>query len=239
MLHRRGEMTEDNGNKRRGSCVLSPAYMAQLRPLAEAMLARGITHLVHDRHGNPVRSLSLGVWRTILKDAQVPYRVLHCLKDTAVQIARVEGVPLYAAAERFATTPDTLIAFYGADRDLGVQIDPAEAQGTRLKWRARHEAAKARRATADAAKSAREAHGDARFSTATAARAKLPVPKPPNARVTVTGGAEVVALDVVEDMERLIRASSDQLSAGIEAAHNVVRLAGRKPKGRGGRGKRR
>ena len=53
------------------------------------------------------------------------------------------------------------------------------------------------------------------------------------------GGAQVVMLDVAKDAESLIRASSVQSSAGIEAARNVVRLAGRKLKGSGGMGPRR
>lgn len=238
VLHRRGEMTVDTANKRRGSCVLSSAYMAKLRPLAEAMLAKGIVHLVHDRHGNAVKSLSLKVWRQILKDAQVPYRVLHCLKDTAVQIARVEGVPLYVAAERFATTPDTLVAFYGADWDLAVQIDPAEAQGNRFKWLARHEAAKARRFIADSARAARTPVGDVPAKPRGGARAGGGKPKPasPAAPAGVIGGAQVVALDVVEDVERLTRASQPQSSSGIELAHNVRRLADRKPEGHKGNG---
>ena len=157
ILHRRGMMTQDTPAKRRGSCVLSSAYMAEIRPIAEAAISRGIVHLIHDASGKPLKSLSVAAWKKILADAQVPYRCIHCLKDTAVQIARVEGVPLYSAAERFATAPETLVAHYGADWDLGLQIDPAEAQGTRAKWRAMHAAAKARTERADEARAAREA----------------------------------------------------------------------------------
>jgi hypothetical protein len=155
VLHRRGLMTEDVPGKRRGSCLMSPAFMAFIRPIADAALAAGATHLITSADGRPVTELRQRAWKRILRDAQVPYRVVHCLKDSAIQIARVEGVPLYSAAERFATTPETLVAHYGADWDIAVQLDPAEAQGERSKWLRMHEAVKARAAIAQAGRAAR------------------------------------------------------------------------------------
>lgn len=228
ILYRRGQMEVDTDNKRRGACVLSSAYMAKLRPVAEAAIARGVESLVHDRHGRPVKRLRLEVWRAILKDAQVPYRVLHCLKDTAVQIARLEGVPLYAAAERFATTPETLVAFYGADWDLGLQIDPAEAQGAQVRWRAAHAAAKARQETAATARAARAERG--RPGRNARGRAVDVLATPPAAPV-VGGGFVADGGAVALPVEGAERAAATP-TANPEAAHNVVRLADRRPKGR-------
>ncbi|MGE7471968.1 hypothetical protein ACQKLX_21180 [Bosea sp. NPDC003192] len=80
---------------------------------------------------------------------------IHCLKDKAIQIARREGVSLHDAAERFSTKPETLYNFYGADWDLGNQIDAAEAQGERRRWRRAFERARARRELAEVSRSAR------------------------------------------------------------------------------------
>jgi hypothetical protein len=152
ILYRRGEMTQDRPIKRRPACVLSQEYLHFLRPIAEDCLARGITHLIHDKYGNPAKKLDYTQWKRILKSANVKYRRLHCLKDTAVQISRLEGVPLAVAAERFGNDPQTLTRHYGSDWDLGNQIDAAEAQGRRERWVARHEGAKARRNVAQAAR---------------------------------------------------------------------------------------
>ncbi len=189
VLHRRGLMTEDVPNKRRGSCLMSSRFMDFIRPIAAAALARGATHLITTADGHPLKNLDIHLWKQILADAKVPYRVLHCLKDTAVQIARVEGVPLYAAAERFATTPATLIAHYGADWDLKVQMDPAEVQGARHKWLRLHEALKTRAAVAAAARAAKVK----RVQIPRGGRKRLPPRKPlalpPPAGAARDGGA--------------------------------------------------
>lgn len=227
ILHRRGMMTEDVKNKRRGSCVLSTAYLAYIRPIAEAAIAQGVIHLIHDRYGRPVKRLNGEIWRNILKDAQVPYRVIHCLKDTAIQIARVEGVPLYSAAERFATTPQTLVAHYGADWDVALQIDPAEAQGTRAKWLAMHAAAKERDERATKARVARESLGDTRQPKAS--RRKPARRKP---MLVVLPGHASTPANVVP----LMAPVADAQVAGVRMplpgdAHDLIRLADRRPEG--------
>jgi hypothetical protein len=94
-------------------------------------------------------------WKQILKDARVPYRKIYALKDVAVQISRREKVTVYDAAERFSITPEVLVKNYGADWDLGNQIDPAAAHGAQVNWRRTHALAKARKAEAEAARAAR------------------------------------------------------------------------------------
>ncbi|MGA2491470.1 MAG: hypothetical protein ABSF67_00815 [Roseiarcus sp.] len=229
ILHRRGLMTEDVANKRRGSCVMSSAFMDFIRPIAEAGLARGATHLVTYADGSPVPRLSLAMWYNIQRDAQVPLRVIHCLKDTAIQIARIEGVPLYSAAERFATTPMTLVAHYGADWDVGVQIDPAEAQGTRSKWLRMHEAVKARAAAAEAGRIARAER--AKLGKGNAKTRALPTAKPPMLLLPPPAkgvGAEAPA-------EQPARSAEGQPQEGRVAlpgdAHDAARLKDRKPTG--------
>lgn len=155
VLHRRGEMTEDDPVKRRLSCVLSPQFLELARPWLEADLSMGYTHVVHDWEGRPLWRIRREAWIRILKDARVPYRKFYALKDTSVQISRSEGVRLHDAAERFSIQPETLTKHYGADFDLGVQIDVAAAHGAQVKWRRAHELAKAREAQAEAARMAR------------------------------------------------------------------------------------
>ena len=97
------------------------------------------------------------MWREILKDACVEKRVYHATKDTAVQIARTEKMPLHDTAEYFRTTPRTLTMHYGSDFDLGLQTDISDAMGKRVSWRRKHVVNEARKAVAQSVRDGRAA----------------------------------------------------------------------------------
>jgi hypothetical protein len=112
--------------------------------------------------------------------------VIDGVKDTAIQRARVSGVRLYDAAEYFQTTPKTLLANYGADWDLGLQIPVAEAIGNTDEWRAAHAANEERARRAERGRAARGARWDVR------AAARLPAPAA--RRANEAGASDATAL---------------------------------------------
>jgi hypothetical protein len=157
VLHRQGEFQQASKNKRRGVCLLPEQLLEILRPMRDADLEAGVIWVLHDVRGNRLTTIGHDEWEELHKDACVPYRVFHALKDTAVQRARVSGVRLSDAAEYFQTTPKTLLAHYGADWDLGLQIPVAESIADTEKWRAAHAADQERRGRAERARAARDA----------------------------------------------------------------------------------
>ena len=100
VLHRIGEFEQEEENKRRGAVLLSSELLDILRPIAEDDIRGGCIWVVHDSRGNRLPTLDVDVWRGILLDACVEYRVYHATKDTAVQIARVQkaGIPVCGTA---------------------------------------------------------------------------------------------------------------------------------------------
>ena len=156
VLHRIGDNQRET-SKRRGHALLSQELLDLLRPIAEADLKSGCIWVVHDANGRRLQTLDVHVWREILKDACVEKRVYHATKDTAVQIARTEKMPLHDTAEYFRTTPRTLTMHYGSDFDLGLQTDISDAMGKRVSWRRKHVVNEARKAVAQSVRDGRAA----------------------------------------------------------------------------------
>lgn len=210
VLHRQGSNQRRFKVKRRGAALLPPELVDVLRPIAEADLRAGCVWVIHDAEGNRLRTLKVPTWREILADALVTDRRYHATKDTGVQISRHQRVRLYDAAEYFQTTPRTLVGSYGADFDLGLQIDVATAMGRRDLWRQNHAANEAR---AKAAAAAREARAARRLPPPTPLALPPPDASPPDepapaACVSADGPAGAVAL----------AATAHDLPATIKAA---------------------
>jgi hypothetical protein len=154
-------------------------------------------------------------------------------------------VPTGAQSEYFQTTERTL-AKYGADVDLGLQIDIAEVMGLRDDWRRNHEADARRIAVAAAARAARAAKLSRpmkALSAPEAASKTLSRDPVPAAAIAATAGREVssVVQALLADAERDFVAVREAASraAGAPRRGKRGRRSVRPWPGRAGRGRRR
>ncbi len=220
VIHRQGSRGRNNRVKRRGAARLPKALVEKLRPIAAADIAAGCIWVIHDAEGNRLANLDIAEWDAIQSDAKVDRRVFHAGKDTAIQITRHAKVGLVKVAEYFQTTEQTMGRRYGADFDLALQDDVAEALGERTEWLRKHAINRALSQQAEAARKAK-AERMLRPGSAPALPAPRPAPAAPvPAAPARTAGA--AALPVALPFEGVLKEAIRDFPRAREAAANAM-----------------
>jgi hypothetical protein len=238
VIHRQGSRGRKSRVKRRGAARLPRPLVEKLRPIAAADIAAGCIWVIHDAEGNRIENLALAEWDAIQSDAKVDRRVFHAGKDTAIQITRYAKVGLVKTAEYFQTTERTMGRRYGADFDLALHDDVAEALGERTEWLRKHainrvlsrQAEAARKAKADRLLRPGSAPLPASKPEAGPPAAVAPPRLPGVGAVPVTLPFEHVLKDAIRDFPRVREAAASALPPrppGKRGRHRVRPWPGR------------